>query len=329
MKAIRCAAYGPPESLRLEEIPSPQLRAGQALVRVRAAGVNFVDALCMQGTYQIKPPLPFIPGMEVAGVVTAVADGVMSVRPGDRVAGMTGIGGGYAEEAAIAADRLVLLPDAMDFATGAGFMLTYCTSLYALENRGHLQTGETLLVLGAAGGVGLAAVDLGKAMGARVIAAASSADKLEKCRAMGAAEIINYETEDLKERVRELTQGAGADVIYDPVGGQYAEPALRASAWKGRYLVVGFANGAIPRMPLNLTLLKGCEIVGVDWGQFSARFAGEAARVLTRLMRLFAEGAITPCVTQTYPLARAGDALRDLLSRRVIGKAVLLLDEGA
>lgn len=326
MKAVRCHAYGPPDSLRLEEAPPPQLRAGQALISVRAAGVNFVDALCMQGTYQIKPALPFIPGMEVAGIVAEVAEGVTSVAVGDRVACLAGIGGGFAEQIAVAADRLTRIPESMDFVTGAGFLLTYCTSLYALENRAQLKPGETLLVLGAAGGVGLAAVDLGKAMGARVIAAASSTAKLDQCRAMGADEVINYDTEDLKERVRALTNGAGADLIYDPVGGKYAEPALRASAWKGRYLVVGFANGAIPRIPLNLTLLKGCDIVGVDWGQFSARFPEQAAPVLARLMQLFASGRISPCVTQTYPFSRAADALNDLLARKVIGKAVLLLE---
>ena len=326
MKALRCHAYGPPDSLRLENVPAPILRDGQALISVRAAGVNFVDALCMQGTYQIKPALPFIPGMEVAGRVEAVAPGVSQVAAGDRVACLAGIGGGFAEQIAVAADRLVRLPDSMDYATGAGFMLTYCTSLYALENRAQIKPGENLLVLGAAGGVGLAAVDLGKALGARVIAAASSTAKLEQCRAMGADALINYDTEDLKERVRALTNGAGADVIYDPVGGKYADPALRTSAWKGRYLVVGFANGGIPRIPLNLTLLKGCDIVGVDWGQFSARFPEQAAPVLVRLMQLFASGSITPCVTQTYPFARAADALKDLLARRVVGKAVLLLD---
>ncbi len=326
MKAIRCHAYGPPDTLLLEEVAPPALRAGQALISVRAAGVNFVDALCMQGTYQIKPALPFIPGMDVAGIVAAVSEGVTSVAPGDRVACLAGIGGGFAEQVAVAADRLAHIPVNMDFATGAGFLLTYSTSLYALENRGRLRPGETLLVLGAAGGVGLAAVDLGKAMGARVIAAASSTAKLDQCRAMGADAVINYDTEDLKERVQALTSGAGADVIYDPVGGKYAETALRTSAWKGRYLVVGFANGTIPRIPLNLTLLKGCEIVGVDWGQFSARFPEQAAPVLARLMQLFEARRITPCVTQTYPFARAADALNDLLARKVIGKAVLLLE---
>lgn len=326
MKAIRCHAYGLPDTLRMEDVPVPALSAGQVLITVHAAGVNFVDALCMQGTYQIKPALPFIPGMEVAGRVEAVAPGVTHVAVGDRVACLAGIGGGFAEQIAVAANRLVRIPDTMDFATGAGFLLTYCTSLYALENRAQIRPGETLLVLGAAGGVGLAAVDLGRALGARVIAAASRAAKLEQCHAMGAHALINYDAEDLKERVRALTNGAGADVIYDPVGGKYAEPALRASAWKGRYLVIGFANGAIPRIPLNLTLLKGCDIVGVDWGQFSARFPEQAAPVLARLMQLFASGKITPCVTQTYPLARAADALNDLLARRVIGKAVLLLE---
>ena len=326
MKAIRCHAYGPPDTLLLEEVAPPALRAGQALISVRAAGVNFVDALCMQGTYQIKPALPFIPGMDVAGIVAAVSEGVTSVAPGDRVACLAGIGGGFAEQVAVAADRLAHIPVNMDFATGAGFLLTYSTSLYALENRGRLRPGETLLVLGAAGGVGLAAVDLGKAMGARVIAAASSTAKLDQCRAMGADAVINYDTEDLKERVQALTSGAGADVIYDPVGGKYAETALRTSAWKGRYLVVGFANGTIPRIPLNLTLLKGCELVGVDWGQFSARFPEQAAPVLARLMQLFEARRITPCVTQTYPFARAADALNDLLARKVIGKAVLLLE---
>lgn len=323
MKAILCHDYGPPDSLTLGELPDPEAGPGKAVIEIHAAGANFVDALCIQGTYQIKPPLPFIPGMELAGVVRAVGEGVSNVASGDRVACLAGIGGAFAEQIAVRADRLVRIPDTMDFDTGAGFSLTYCTSLYALENRGHIAAGDTLLVLGAAGGVGLAAVDLGKALGARVIAAASSDEKLAKCREFGADAVINYDKEDLKARVKELTGGAGVDLVYDPVGGDYSETALRTMGWNGRFLVIGFANGAIPRIPINLTLLKGCEIVGVDWGQFGARFPTETAPVLDRVMQLFEQGKINPCVTQRYSFEDAPRALNDLLGRKVVGKAVI------
>ncbi len=323
MKAILCHDYGAPDSLVLGELPDPEAGPGKAVIDIHVAGANFVDALCIQGTYQIKPPLPFVPGMELAGVVRAVGDGVSNVLPGDRVACLAGIGGAFAERIAVKADRLVKIPDKMDFDTGAGFSLTYCTSLYALENRGHIAAGENLLVLGAAGGVGLAAVDLGKALGARVIAAASSDEKLAKCREFGADALINYDSEDLKARVKELTAGGGVDLVYDPVGGNYSEIALRTMGWNGRFLVIGFANGEIPRIPINLTLLKGCEIVGVDWGQFGARFPAETAPVLERVMQLFEQGKINPCVTQRYSFADAPRALNDLLARKVVGKAVI------
>ena len=323
MKAIRCHAYGPPDTLLLEEVAPPALRAGQALISVRAAGVNFVDALCMQGTYQIKPALPFIPGMDVAGIVAAVSEGVTSVAPGDRVACLAGIGGGFAEQVAVAADRLAHIPVNMDFATGAGFLLTYSTSLYALENRGRLRPGETLLVLGAAGGVGLAAVDLGKAMGARVIAAASTDEKLAVCKAHGADEVINYDKEDLKERTKALTGGNGADVIYDPVGGDYSEAALRAINWNGRFLVVGFANGEIPKIPLNLTLLKGCQVVGVFWGGSIQRDVAHFQKQNEELLQFYVDGKLKPLVSGSYPLSEAATALNLLAARKVVGKLVL------
>ncbi|MBC7171625.1 MAG: NADPH:quinone oxidoreductase family protein, partial [Polyangiaceae bacterium] len=276
-----------------------------------------------QNLYQFKPALPFSPGGEVAGVVAAVGEGVKHVAVGQPVLAFTGWGG-FAEEVLADAKQVVPLPPGLDMSIAAAFMMTYGTSLHALKDRAQLGAGETLLVLGAAGGVGLAAVELGKKMGARVIAAASTLEKLDVCREHGADELIDYEAEDLRERVKALTAGKGVDVVYDPVGGAYAEPALRSIAWKGRYLVVGFAAGDIPKIPLNLPLLKGCAIVGVFWGDFAAR---EPQANMANGMQLFEwlmQGELKPRISQTYPLEKAGEALRALMDRKVTGKIVLV-----
>src|SRR5436309_9077009 len=304
VKAVLCKQYGPPETLVVEELPSPRAGPGEAVVSVKAASVNFPDVLIIQNKYQFKPPLPFSPGSELAGVVKEVGVGVSSVRPGDRVMAFTTYGA-FAEEVKTEAARLLAIPDGMDFNSAAAFVLTYGTSDHALRDRGALRAGETLLVLGAAGGVGLAAIEIGKALGARVIACASSDDKLKVCREHGADATIDYATEDLRERIKALTDGKGADVIYDPVGGPYTEPALRSIAWRGRLLVVGFAAGDIPKIPLNLTLLKGCAIVGIYWGEFSRREPERFAESIRQLGRWYAEGKVKPHVSRTLPHDRA------------------------
>jgi NADPH2:quinone reductase len=322
MRAVLCKAYGPPESLVVEEVPPLEPGAGEAVVSVHAAGVNFPDVLIIQNKYQVKPPLPFSPGSEVAGVVKAVGDGVTGFKPGDPVMAFTTFGG-FAEEAKVEARRLLPLPAGMDAPTAAAFGLTYCTSDFALRDRAALRAGETLLVLGAAGGVGLAAIEIGKALGATVIACASTDDKLAVCREHGADATINYATGDLRERIKELTGGNGVDVVYDPVGGPYTEPALRSIAWRGRLLVVGFAAGDIPKIPLNLTLLKGCSIVGVFWGDFARREPKNFAEQMRVLGAWFTEGKIRPHISSTFPLERAADALRLMAERKVTGKVVL------
>ncbi|HET8843460.1 MAG TPA: NADPH:quinone oxidoreductase family protein [Ktedonobacteraceae bacterium] len=326
MKAVLCKAYGPPETLVIEEVEALRPGPGQVVVDVKACGINFPDTLIIEGKYQFKPEMPFSPGGEVAGTVKAVGEGVKHVGVGDRVIAFTGWGG-FAEEVAVEAQKLIPIPEKMDFVTASAFVMVYGTSHYALKDRGLLRPGETLLVLGAAGGVGLAAVELGKAMGARVIAAASSDEKLEVCRAHGADEVINYSTEDLKERIKTLTAGSGVDVIYDPVGGKYSETALRGMAWEGRYLVIGFAAGDIPRIPLNLTLLKGCSIVGVFWGSFTSRNPQRNQEHLQELVTWFHEGKLKPHISATYPMNRVADALHDMQERRITGKAVLLVED--
>ena len=306
----------------VDDVPVPTPGAGEVVVSVKAAGVNFPDVLIIENKYQLKPALPFSPGSELAGVVRSVGDGVTGAQPGDRVMAITGYGA-FAEEVAVDARRLLRIPEGMDFVAAASFGLTYCTSDHALRDRGGLQSNETLLVLGAAGGVGLAAIEIGKAIGARVIAAASSDDKLAVCRQHGADATINYSTEDLRERIKSLTDGKGPDVIYDPVGGPYTEPALRSIAWRGRLLVVGFAAGEIPKIPLNLTLLKGCAIVGVFWGDFARREPARFAESVAQLGRWFAEGKLKPYVSATFPLERAADALTLMAARKAIGKIVL------
>src|SRR6185369_9790385 len=322
MKAVLCKQFGPPESLVIEDLPSPVAGAGDVVISVRAASLNFPDVLIIQNKYQFKPPLPFSPGSELSGVVKDVGEGVKGFKPGDRVIAFTTYGA-FAEEVRVEAARLVPIPDGMDFNSAAAFLLTYGTSDHALRDRGALQAGETLLVLGAAGGVGIAAIEIGKALGARVIACASTGDKLAVCRAHGADETINYATEDLRERIKALTTGTGADVVYDPVGGPYTELALRSIAWRGRLLVVGFAAGEIPKIPLNLTLLKGCSIVGVFWGDWARREPAHFAEAMARLDRWYAEGKLKPHISATFPLERAADALILMASRKVTGKVVL------
>jgi len=322
MKAVLCKKYGPPDELVVEQVPSLQAGRGQVVVSVKAAGVNFPDTLIIEGKYQFKPEPPFSPGGEVAGVVKEIGEGVSGVKPGDRVIASS-TWGGFAEEIAVDADRVVPMPDAMDYVPASAFILTYGTSYHALKDRAQLRAGETLLVLGASGGVGIAAIQLGKAMGARVIAAASSDAKLQVCKANGAEETINYASEDLRTRVKAITQGRGVDVVYDPVGGPYSEPALRDMAWNGRYLVVGFAAGEIPRIPLNLALLKGCSIVGVFWGAFTRNEAERNRRNNEELMQLYLQGKVKPHIHATYPLDRAAEALNEVLNKRVSGKVVL------
>lgn len=326
MKAVVCNTYGQPEQLEIAEIASPTPGKGQALVRVHACGVSFPDSLIIQGKYQVRPPLPFTPGGEVAGVVTALGEGTAGMRgvhEGSRVMAFTSTGG-YAEEVVCDATSLVPIPDDVDFAPAAAFAMNYATAYHALKDRAQLQPGETVLVLGAAGGVGLAAVELARVMGGRVLAAASTPEKLDVARRYGAEAGINYATEDFRERVKELTSGKGVDVILDPVGGDYAEPALRGMAWGGRYLVVGFAGGDIPRIPLNLPLLKGCAIVGVFWGSFAAREPGRNLENLRQLLTWLGDGTLNPLVSATYTLEEAAHALRDVMERRVTGKIVLL-----
>jgi NADPH2:quinone reductase len=322
MRALLCKSFGPPESLVIEEVDDPEPGPGQMVVDVGACAVNFPDVLMIQNLYQFKPPLPFSPGSEVAGTVSAVADDVTDFKPGDRVLALT-TWGGLAEKVAIAASAAIPLPEGIDDIHASGLLYAYGTSIHGLKDRGDLQKGETLLVLGAAGGVGLAAVELGALMGATVIAAASSDEKLELCKQHGAALTINYATEDLKSRIRELTGGAGADVVYDPVGGAYSEPALRSTAWNGRFLVIGFAAGDIPKVPLNLPLLKGCSVVGVFWGAFVGREPERNRKNIDDLLTWWLEGKLHPYVSATYPLDRAAEALRELADRKAMGKVVV------
>jgi NADPH2:quinone reductase len=323
MRAVRVHELTGPAALRVDtDVPEPTAGAGQVVIDVKAAGVNFPDILISRGMYQFKPTPPFSPGGEASGVVSAIGAGVTSVAVGDRVA-VTLLYGAYAEKVVAPELAVVKLPDAVGFEVGAATLLTYATTLHALADRAALQKGETLLVLGAAGGVGIAAVELGALMGARVIAAASTDDKLAFCREHGAAEVINYTTEDLKDRVKALTSGNGVDVIYDPVGGSLAETALRGTAWQGRYLVVGFASGDIPKIPLNLVLLKGCQIVGVFWGSFAMREPAKNRAHADQIFRWVAEGKLRPAIDAVLPFDRAAEALGRLDARKVKGKLVL------
>ena len=322
MRAIRCNQYGPPESLVLETLPDLEPGPGQVVIDVRAASVNFPDVLVIQNKYQMKPKLPFTPGSEFAGVVRAVGPAVKRLKPGMRVAAYTAQGA-FAEQALASEAACMPLPDDIDFASAAAITLSYGTSHHAVVDRGALKAGETMLVLGAAGGVGLAAVEIGKALGARVIAAASSSEKLALCVEHGADATIDYASENLRERIKALTDGNGPDVIYDPVGGEYAEPAFRSIGWRGRYLVVGFANGEIPKLPLNLALLKGASIVGVFWGQHIQREPDLANAALQQIFGWIKDGRVRPHVTKRYTLEETAAALNDMASRRMSGKIVI------
>lgn len=321
MKAILCTRYGTPDDLKLADLPDPVAQPGEVVAGIKAAGLNFFDLLIISGKYQFKPAFPFSPSAEFSGVVESVGTGVTNFAPGDRVMGYVAWGAAR-ERLAVAADKLVKLPAALDFERAAGLTVTYGTTYYALHDRARLKRGETLAVLGASGGVGLAAVELGKLMGARVIACASSDEKLAFARAHGADEGINYATGDLREGLRRLA-GDGVDVIYDPIGGAYAEPALRSIGWQGRYLVVGFAAGEIPKPPLNLVLLKGCDVLGVFWGAWIGRDPAGHRANMTQLAMWCAEGKLSAHVHAVYPLARTGQALHDIAARRVMGKALL------
>jgi NADPH:quinone reductase len=325
MKAVLAKEFAPLDQLVLEEIPARHAGAGEVVIAVKACGVNFLDALMVQGKYQTKPPLPFSPGAEVAGIITEVGAGVSGLGDGMRVLAFVGHGG-YAEEVTADTSRVIPLPPQMDFVTAAAFPIAYATSHHALKDRAHLQPGETLLVLGAAGGVGLTAVEIGRILGARVIACASSEDKLALCREYGADAVINYGASNLRERVRELTGGKGVDVVYDPVGGAYAEPALRSLGSEGRYLVIGFASGEIPKIPLNLVLLKMSSIVGVFWGAFATAQPARNAANFAELLGWYSVGKLRPHVSDTYPLARYREALDAVTNRKVKGKVVLVME---
>ncbi len=322
MKAIVCNSWGLPDTLVLEDLPDVVPAAGQVAIDVQAAGVNFPDVLIIQNKYQVKPGLPFIPGSELAGTIRAIGDGVTGFKIGDRVIAFVGQGA-FAQQVAVPAQAVMPMPPGMDFDIAAAITLTYGTSHHAVVDRAQLKAGETMLVLGAAGGVGLAAIDIGKALGARVIAAASSDEKLAVCKDHGADELINYSTEDLREAIKRTTGGKGPDVIYDPVGGVYAEPAFRSIAWRGRYLVVGFANGEIPKLPLNLTLLKGASLIGVFWGDFVRREPAANLAAMRELMGWLAAGKVRPHISGRYALAETPAALNDMAARKVTGKIVI------
>ena len=323
MKALICREYGPPENLSVQDMPDLQPGPGEVVVRVRAAGVNFPDALIVQNLYQFKPTPPFSPGGETAGAVMAVGEGVQRVKVGDKVIALT-IWGGFAEQVLAKQDQVIPMPEGLSFEVAGSLLLTYGTCLHGLRDRAALQPGQTVLVLGAAGGIGIATIELAKALGARVIAAASSAEKLATCRAKGADEVINYREQNLRDEVKRLTGGQGVDVVMDPVGGDYAEQALRSMAWRGRYLVVGFTDGQIPRLPLNLVLLKGCAIVGVFWGDFIRREPKAAQVDLRDLMQMLEQGKIKPLISGRYSLEQAPQAILELSQRRAQGKLIVL-----
>ncbi len=323
MRAVLCHQWGMPDQLTVADVAGRDPNAGEVRIRVRAAGVNFPDALMVQGKYQIKPPFPFSPGAEVAGDVISVGASVTHLKAGDRAVSFCGYGG-FAEEVVAPAANTMLMPAALDYQTAAAFTLVYGTAWHAVRDRAALRAGETMLVLGAAGGVGLAAIEIGKAIGARVIAAASSDEKLALCTKHGADAAINYEREDLREAIKRVTDGKGADVVFDPVGGKYAEPAFRSIAWRGRYLVIGFANGTIPALPWNLALLKGASIVGVFWGDFVQREPKANLTGISEMMGWLGEGKIRPYISRTYSLAEVPLALNDLLARKATGKLVVV-----
>jgi NADPH2:quinone reductase len=322
MKAILCARYGTPDELELADIPEPQAGPGEAVVRVKAAALNFFDTLIIAGKYQHKPPFPFSPAAEFAGVVESIVAGVTDIAPGDRVMGYMGWGAAR-EAVAVPARQLVKLPDTLDFERAAGLTVTYGTTLYALRERAELKPGETLAVLGASGGTGLATIEIGKIMGARIIACASSDEKLAFAREHGADETVNYATEDFRNALKKLGGEHGIDVVYDPVGGPYAEPAVRSLAWHGRYLVVGFAAGEIPKLPLNLVLLHNCDIRGVFWGAWTKREPQAQHTLMMQIVQWCAQGKLSAHVHAVYPLTEIAAALKAIADRKVMGKIVL------
>lgn len=326
MRALVCHTLTGPQDLKLEtQWPEPAAGPGEVLVEVKAAALNFPDVLMTRGLYQERPPLPFVPGLELAGVVAAAGEGVTRFRPGDRVVAYSGRA--VAEKAAVPQEFVMPMPRTLDFVSASGLCLTYFTSYHALKQRAQLQPGETLLVLGAGGGVGTTAVELGKVMGARVIAAASTDEKLEVARSLGADHLVNYSTQDLRERVKEITGGAGVDVVYDPVGGPYTEPAVRSLAWKGRFLVVGFATGDIPKLAINLLLLKGASLVGVFWGAFAKREPKVQMQNVRELWELLEAGKLRPVVGQAYALEDGVKAFEALEGRQAKGKVVIRISD--
>ena len=330
MKALQCVELGGPDKLEVKEVDTPSAIPGHVVIDVKSGSINFPDVLMIQGLYQFQPPLPFTPGGEAAGIISEVGEGVTNFKEGDKVFSMTGLGA-FAEKTLVPEASCTLIPDSMDYDTAAALSMTYGTSLYALKQRANLQAGETLLVLGASGGVGLSAIELGKAMGAKVIAAASTQDKVDMCMSHGADEGFIYpsgtldrdQQKELSNKIKELTGGMGANVVYDPVGDSYSEPCLRATAWEGRYLVIGFAAGQIPKIPLNITLLKGCQIVGVFWGAWVGQFPDENKKNFDELFKLHAEGKINPEVSQTFSLENAADAFSHLANRKAKGKVII------
>ncbi len=328
VKAIVCREYGPPRSLVLSDLPDPIPGPGEVAIDVRAASVNFPDLLIIQNKYQYKPALPFVPGTEASGIVIRVAEGVKNVSIGDRVMAYSRTGA-YATQVVVPAEHVALTPESMDDRTASAFLVTYGTAHHALTDRGRLVNGETVLVLGAAGGVGLAGIEIAKAVGARVIACASSAAKLAVCREHGADDTIDYASEDLRVRIRALTGDRGVDVVYDPVGGALTEPALRSTAWRGRVLIIGFAGGDIPKIPANLALLKGCAVVGVSWGELMRREPETGRRSIEELAEWHRAGRLRPHISRTFPLEHAADALELMASRQVVGKVVLTMDTAA
>ena len=325
MRALVCQDYGPPDALQILERDDPELAAGQILVDVKAAGINFPDVLAIAGKYQVKTPTPFVPGNEAAGVVAAVGEDVSRFAVGDKVI-VNSTGGAFAEKCVADQQMSMHLPDGLNFEQGAGFTVTYGTSYHALKQSAKLAAGETVLVLGAAGGVGITAVELAKAMGARVIAAASSEEKLEFARQAGADESINYSMQPLKETVKELTGGNGADVVYDPVGGDLAEQAFRATAWHGRYLVIGFASGDIPKFPLNIALLKEASVIGVWWGTWASKNPQLQMQNMQEMAAMIGSGTLAPRVTESYALADFSAAFAAITERRARGKVILRMD---
>ena len=322
MKAIVCETLGPPENLVYKEVTSREPGPKEVLISVKACAINFPDTLIIQGRYQMRPELPFTPGSDISGIIKAVGSEVKHFKEGDKVFGVLPYGG-MAEQAVVSSRNVFPMPPEMSFEEGASFLYAYGTSLHAIKDRGQLKEGEKIAILGASGGVGLAAVDLAKTMGATVIACASTREKLDLCQQYGADHMVNYNDENLKDRLKEITEGKGVDVVYDPVGGDYAEQALRACAWRGRYLVVGFAAGSIPKLPLNLALLKGCSIVGVFWGRFTKEQPQDNMANSLSIIQMHKEGKIKPHIQERYKLSEAPIALRKMMDRKVRGKVIL------